>query len=105
MWPHQGTFVKRSWQLKYLFDTSLRLSGDFDFFCRLLINGARGKKLDRVITVMQSGGASSNDESYDETAKCVKKYFGFWIYLRLLIEHKIFKFEKVCFILNKILLG
>jgi glycosyltransferase involved in cell wall biosynthesis len=94
MWPHQGMFVKRVLQTKLLFDTSLRLSGDFDFFCRLLLKGAKGQKINRVITVMQHGGASSNDKSYMETSFCVKKYFGSFAYYRLLVEHSVFKFGK-----------
>jgi glycosyltransferase involved in cell wall biosynthesis len=92
--PHQGTFVKRSLLKKFPFDISYCSSADFDFFCRAAKSGASAKKINRVISVVSSGGISAGGVSYRETESVVKKHFGLIPFVLILIKHKIFSFAK-----------
>jgi len=98
--PHQGTFVKRESLEKFPFDLKYRSSADFDFFCRLIKSGAKGKKINKVISIVQSGGVSSGDISYKETENIVRNYFGVVPYSLLVAKHVLFKNTK--FVLNKL---
>jgi len=98
--PHQGTFAKRDLLIKFPFDLKYRSSADFDFFCRAITNGAKGKKADLIVAVNTVGGVSSGSVSYKETESIVKKNFGLAPYLLLAIKHKLFGSAKV--VLNKL---
>ncbi|MDD3127508.1 MAG: hypothetical protein PHT27_07830, partial [Candidatus Izemoplasmatales bacterium] len=75
-------------------------SADFDFFCRAVTNGAKGKKADLIVAVNTVGGVSSGKLSYIETESIVKKNFGLVPYLLLVIKHKLFGSAKS--VLNKL---
>lgn len=98
--PHQGTFVRRKLLEKFPFDLTYRSSCDFDFFCNIIINGAKSKKINKVMAVMQMGGVSSGAISYKETEAIVKKNFGVVPYGLLVAKHKAFRAAKI--VLNKL---
>ena len=95
--PHQGTFVKRDLLVKFPFDTSYKSSADFDFFCKIILDRANGKKIDKIIAQNTCGGVSSGVISYIETEKIVLKYFGYFWYFGLQLKHFIFRFSKFLF--------
>jgi glycosyltransferase involved in cell wall biosynthesis len=98
--PHQGTIVKRKWLLKFPFDLKYKSSADFDFFCNIILGGAKSKKVDLVVAVMQMGGVSSGSISYKETESIIKKNFGFIDYSILVGKHNLFNCVK--FVLKKL---
>ncbi|MFA5930731.1 MAG: glycosyltransferase family 2 protein [archaeon] len=98
--PHQGSFVRRKLLEKFPFNLIYRSSCDFDFFCNIIINGAKSKKINQVMAVMQMGGVSSGVISYKETEAIVKKNFGVVSYSLLVAKHKTFRAAKI--ILNKL---
>ncbi len=100
--PHQGSFVKKKWLLKYPFDTRYKSSSDFDFFCNFLKEKPVIKKIDKVIAKMIVGGVSSGSISYKETQKVIRKHFGNYYYYRIKIKHLIFNISKRLFILFRI---
>lgn len=100
--PHQATFVRKEVLEKYPFDLSYRSSADFDFFCRLISSGAKGKKINEVIAQNSIGGISSSSISYKETELIIKKYFGSFWYYKIVIKHKLFNILKKIFGLLKI---
>jgi glycosyltransferase involved in cell wall biosynthesis len=64
--PHTGSIIKKNIYRKYLFNTSYKIAGDYDFFVRSLYLG----KVDfaftnKVVTRMKTGGTSGkNINSY-----------------------------------------
>jgi glycosyltransferase involved in cell wall biosynthesis len=59
--PHAATFVTRGWYERVgVFDTSLRLAGDFEFVLRSFAAGARFDHLDCVLAVVAGGGLSDS---------------------------------------------
>ncbi|MGI6589574.1 MAG: glycosyltransferase family 2 protein [Candidatus Iainarchaeum sp.] len=95
--PHQGTFVKKDLLEKYPFDLNYFSSADFDFFSKIIINGAKSKKLDFVVAINTIGGVSSGSISYKETEEIVKKNFGMFNYLSLLMKHRLLSNIKIVF--------
>lgn len=95
--PHQGSFVKKKWLIKYPFDLSYKSSSDFDFFCNFLKENPKLKKIDKVIAKMLIGGVSSGDISYKETGVVVKKHFGLLYYIKIKLKHFVFKNAKKSF--------
>jgi len=64
--PHTGSIIKKSIYRKYLFDTSYKIAGDFDFFVRSLYLGKVDFAIiNKVVTRMKVGGVSGkNINSY-----------------------------------------
>ncbi len=89
--PHQGSFVKRKFLLRYPFDLNYKSSADFDFFCNFLKEEPKTKKIDKVIAKMLIGGVSSGDISYRETQMVIKKHFGLFYFYKIKLKHIIFK--------------
>lgn len=100
--PHQGSFVKKKWLQKYPFDLKFKSSSDFDFFCNLLKESPKVKKINKVIAKMLIGGVSSGDISYKETEQVIKKHFGLFYYYKIKIKHFLFSLIKKLFIILKI---
>lgn len=100
--PHQGSFIKKKWLLKYPFDLSYKSSSDFDFFCNFLKEKPKVKKINKVIAKMLIGGVSSGNISYKETQQVVKKHFGLFYYYKIKIKHLIFSLIKKIFLILKI---
>lgn len=99
--PHQGSFVKKEFLVKYPFDLKYKSSADFDFFCNLLKENIKIKKIDKVIAKMLVGGVSSGSISYKETSEVIRKHFGEFYYYKIKIKHLIFNLIKKIFgILN-----
>jgi glycosyltransferase involved in cell wall biosynthesis len=95
--PHQGSFIKKNWLLKFPFDLKYKSSADFDFFCKFLKEEPVVKKLDKVIAKMQIGGMSSGSISYIETQSIIKKHFGLFYYYKIKLKNLIFSFVKSIF--------
>jgi glycosyltransferase involved in cell wall biosynthesis len=58
---HPSTFVSREvYRDIGLFDTSYRISGDYEFIVRAYLGGAQFVHVDKIISVMGPGGASKN---------------------------------------------
>jgi glycosyltransferase involved in cell wall biosynthesis len=98
--PHQGSFVKKKYLLKYPFSLKYKSSSDFEFYCNLIKEKPKFKKINKVIATMQVGGVSSGKMSYFETEQIVKTYFGNFYYYKLKIKHTLF--SKIKIILNLI---
>jgi glycosyltransferase involved in cell wall biosynthesis len=85
MLPHQGMFMKKLIleELGY-FDTSYRVAADFDLACKLVCklfikSESSYRIIDNNIAYMPSGGASSSRKNtYLETYKIIKNYFGYF---------------------------
>ncbi|MDD4251162.1 MAG: hypothetical protein PHX27_03155, partial [Candidatus ainarchaeum sp.] len=92
--PHQGAFVKKKWLQKHPFSLNYKSSADFDFFCNLLKENIKIKKIDKVIAQMTMGGISSNNISYIETEKVVLKNFGYFYYYKLFLKNRFFIFTR-----------
>lgn len=59
--PHPAAFVPISLYKKYgIFDTTLKLGSDYDFFCRCFIDNINFIHLDKTLTNMSPRGASGN---------------------------------------------
>lgn len=61
--PHQGTFIKTSFQKSHLFDTSYKSSGDYHFFYNAYFKyGAKFKQIDLIVADFdESEGMSKNN--------------------------------------------
>ncbi len=67
--PHQSTCIKRSLFLKHgLYDESLRIAADWDFWLRLTRHPVRYKQSELVLSRMEKEGlgANMNDHHYQE---------------------------------------
>jgi hypothetical protein len=64
--PHTGSVIKKDIYNKYLFNTSFKIAGDYDFFLRsLYLDKVDFAFTDKLITRMKIGGISSkNLKSY-----------------------------------------
>jgi putative colanic acid biosynthesis glycosyltransferase len=74
---HQAVFVKRKLMLKWPFDTTYKISSDYDFFCRLYSSGNKFHNSGKVIAVRSEGGISSTntEEMYSEYDIISRKWF------------------------------
>jgi glycosyltransferase involved in cell wall biosynthesis len=97
--PHQASFVKKTFLKKYPFNIKYKSSSDFDFFCNLLKEKPRIKKLNKVIARMIMTGVSSNNISYYETEKIVYEHFGVYYFFKILVKNRFFIVTK--FMLKK----
>jgi glycosyltransferase involved in cell wall biosynthesis len=80
--PHQGFFCRTSlfWQVGG-FNAALRLKGDYDFVCRILLNPVtEGARWDRPVAYFEMGGVSSafnfGIASEIERIKSIRANFG-----------------------------
>lgn len=98
--PHTSIFIKRNiWFATGKFDTSLRVSADYDFILRLLKNASISVQcLDNFITVMSCGGVSNGSLTKQiykswEDLKVARRYFRFYIFVVFLkVVLKVFQF-------------
>ena len=68
--PHNATFIKRDWLIKYPYDESLRIVSDWKFFVQVLvIGGASYKCIDTVISDFDCNGISSKNRDLCELEK------------------------------------
>ncbi|MDD4354260.1 MAG: glycosyltransferase family 2 protein [Candidatus Nanoarchaeia archaeon] len=88
--PHQASFVKRYWLKKYYFNLKYRSSADFDFFCDLLSQKIKIKKLNLCVANMQAGGFSSGLISCKETEEIILERYGFYYYIKLFLKNRLF---------------
>ena len=57
------------------FDVSYKVAADYDYMCKLYVNNARGKKIDKFTVFFRQGGVSSlNNESPMEIFLIQKQY-------------------------------
>lgn len=96
--PHTGMFIKRSLQIKFKYDESFKIAGDFDFFLRCLLKEqTRFTKINLLLTRMKSGGVSGKNlytyiTSSKEIIRSLNKnkfnFSAFLIYFRFLYKIK-----------------
>ncbi|MCQ2974919.1 MAG: glycosyltransferase [Bacteroidales bacterium] len=78
---HQATFVRTSIQKKYLFDESLKIAADYDFFVKIYFKKKYiFERIDMAISVFYLDGiCSTNYELFnEENNKIHSKYFCFF---------------------------
>jgi len=92
--PHQGSFVKKSWLLKYKFNLNYKSSADFDFFCNFLKENPKVKKINKSIAKVQIGGISSGVISFRETELLIKKHFGLFYFCKIKVKNLIYGLVK-----------
>lgn len=75
---HPAFFTRRDIIIKYRFDTSFQISGDYDFLIRAWQNHAQMIPLELLVTCMSIGGISSRESSryinINENIKIFKRY-------------------------------
>ncbi|MBN9410990.1 MAG: glycosyltransferase [Burkholderiales bacterium] len=73
--PHPTMFVRRSVYEQYgVFDSLLRLAGDFELILRLHLQGVRGIEIPAVMANFLIGGASTNPLILTEQRQTALKY-------------------------------
>jgi glycosyltransferase involved in cell wall biosynthesis len=80
---HPTVFVARQIYEKFLFDTSYKIAADYDLMIRFFGANYKFEKIDSVLVVMRSGGASSLFNL--ENVKIRYKYFGIVAAMKKLI--------------------
>lgn len=95
---HQATFIKKSLFHKYgLYDESLIISSDFDFFIKtILVNKVTPKYIPLIIADYEGGGISStgSDLVYGERAKVLTRYLNGNKYFYHLLKYFYYKNKK-----------
>lgn len=71
---HQALFIKRVWQQRFLYDTSFRISGDFNFMLRCKVEGAVFEKLDVLAIDYDATGMSQTHalEAWNEAQRAIE---------------------------------
>ena len=88
---HQGSFVRTMLQKQYLFNTTYRISADYNFFHQLYIEGKHFHYLNFVIAIFLYGGVSTDAfisllvEEWHISGKKYNKYFIYKVIKELLI--------------------
>ena len=60
-YPHQGMFISRDLFEKYgAYDTSYRISADFEWICRMIFNGVKVKWVEVPVSYYKIGGRSES---------------------------------------------
>ena len=82
---------------KYSFDSSYKISADYDLCLRLIMNNGKSVKVNAVVSVFRTGGASSNEKIFnEERLKIFKNRFCLNDYEALfLLNYKVLPFRKV----------
>lgn len=62
---HQSVFMRRDVLQKFPFNTDYRISADYDLCLKLLMLRANIVRVNEIISVFRTGGASSNTELFD----------------------------------------
>lgn len=70
---HQSVFMRRDVLQKFPFNTDYRISADYDLCLKLLMNRANIIKVNEIIAVFRTGGASSNQDLFDSERIAVFK--------------------------------
>ena len=86
---HQGSFVKTVLQKQHLFNTTYKISADYNFFHQLYIEGKHFHYLNFVIAKFLFGGLSSNaiTKMFVESWHIAgTKYNNFYIYTILKVK-------------------
>ena len=86
---HQGSFVRTMLQKQYLFNTTYKISADYNFFHQLYIEGKHFHYLNFVIAKFLFGGLSSNaiTKMFVESWHIAgTKYNNFYIYTILKVK-------------------
>ena len=90
---HQSMIIKRS--IVPLYDLSYRYSSDFDWVIKILKKGAVVKNTNKIISVFETGGATTQNQSksLEERYNIMVKYYGYadTIYHHFLFGFNVFK--------------
>lgn len=94
---HQSVFMRKDILEKYSFDSSYKISADYDLCLRLIMNNGKSVKVNAVVSVFRTGGASSNEKIFnEERLKIFKNRFCLNDYEALfLLNYKVLPFRKV----------
>lgn len=94
---HQSVFMRKDILEKYSFDSSYKISADYDLCLRLIMNNGKSVKVNAVVSVFRTGGASSNEKIFnEERLKIFKNRFCLNDYEALfLLNYKVLPFSKV----------
>ena len=90
---HPAVFVRKNVYKKTCFNSDYKIAADYDFFIRAFYSGFRFKKINKTISVMRTGGASSKTNF--ETLTITKLYFGYSsmiLELKKLIKYMVIKY-------------
>lgn len=65
--PHNATFIRRKWLLRYPYDEQLRIVSDWKFFVQsLILDSASYRIIDNIISDFECGGISSKNRDVCE---------------------------------------
>ncbi len=74
-YPHQATFIPRKiFNSLGLYDTSYRVSADFEWICRAIFSGEKIRWVDVLVSFFRAGGISSRLECSIDEYNISKKY-------------------------------
>ncbi len=81
---HQALFVKKDLMISCnLFNLNYKIASDFDFECKCFLKTKKIYYLNENISFYCADGTSSNlNKSYNETSIIIRKYFGYYFYIR-----------------------
>ena len=104
--PHTGSIIKKNIYNKYLFNSSFKIAGDYDFFFRsLYLDKVDFTCTDKIITRMKVGGVSGQNlrsyiiSTYEIYNSLINnKFKKVWLFLILI--RFIFKLKQI-FLINK----
>lgn len=84
---HQSLFLRKDvFERTGMFDLEYGLGGDYEFECRLFLEGIKCVYFDRVIANFYGGGAGGNlFKAYKVKAKIIKDKFGKFNYIKYLL--------------------
>ena len=76
---HQSAFTKTVLQKKYLFDETLKICSDYDFFVKILFKGFTFKYINIIVSKFDTGGISETNRQLgiNEISIIRKRYYNF----------------------------
>lgn len=94
MLPHQSAFVPIGLHKKYgFYDTSFKITSDYDFFLKLFVNKERFFFTDLIIANFDLGGISNTSKLLLKEATIVQKRHGF--YKKFSLKKRVITFLKI----------
>jgi hypothetical protein len=104
---HQSVFVESQLIKNNLFDIQFKLAADYNFFYSLYRIGSYSyKKINKTISIYDTGGSSNSIKSFIEMLRIIKNYNNSFNYVTLFHKIRLIKFYcsgKLKFYYNKII--